>query len=61
MGNPEDKLKHARRRKNHIAKDLLSKKYRPKIHEKDEPYDRNKNKKIVLEEDINFEVELNDD
>ena len=31
MGSPEDRERHARRRKNHIAKDLRTKKYEPRV------------------------------
>lgn len=48
MGNPEDKLKKFKRRKNHIAKDLRTRKFEPRV-VKNDVYDRNKLKRITYE------------
>lgn len=53
MGNPEDKQKHSRRRKNHVLRDL-HKYYKQKDHSPDEVYERTKYK-VILEKELEDE------
>lgn len=49
MGSTEDKIKRNRRRKNYIQREL-HKMFKQKDHSPDEVYDRNKYKKVKIDE-----------